>query len=234
MKVRNKQNWLRVIAFFILPLTFLSTVVFAHDAAKQNTAQYDSVEIGALDADAWNGIVFIPNAFKQQAPFAIRFGSQLGGNFTDGRVIFHKVREVGPSAPDGSYSRMAWTHSGQNSLITLEWSRVDQTTVVGRITTPPKFRLVVESYFPTYFDLHGGTASWDIDHYAQGFYSIDDSHQAILGERYFDGVFDRTSRFLVTVDRPTMGSGTYRDRPNCTAIWIAPERLSPQMPLPLT
>ena len=48
--------------------------------------------------------------------------------------------------------------------------------------------------------------SWDIDHDAQGFYSIDDSQQAILGERYFDGVFDRAARFLVTVDRPTMGS----------------------------
>ena len=117
--------------------------------------------------------------------------------------------KLGPSAPDGSYSRMSWTHSGQNSLITLEWSRLDQTTVVGRITTPPKFRLVIESYFPAYFDQHGRAVSWDIDHDAQGFYSIDDSHQAILGERYFDGVFDRAARFLVTVDRPTMGSGTY-------------------------
>lgn len=204
MKVRDKWNFFYVIVVMILAINFFPTFALA-----QNAANYDNVEIGALDADAWNGIVFIPNAFKQQVPFAIRFGSQLSDDFTDGKTIFYKVREVGANAPDGSYSRMSWTHSYQNSLITLEWSRLDQTTVVGRITTPPKFRLVIEGYFPAYFDQHGRAVSWDIDHDAQGFYSIDDSHQAILGERYFDGVFDRAARFLVTVDRPTMGSGTY-------------------------
>ncbi len=204
MKVRDCLSLLRVAVLLLLAASFFHTKALA-----QNSAKYDSVEVDALDADAWNGIVFVPNAFKQQAPFAIRFGSQLGGGLMDGKTIFNQVREVGPHAPDGSYSRMAWTHSGQNSLITLEWSRLDQTTVVGRITTPSKFRLVIESYFPAYFDQHGRAVSWDIDHYAQGFYSIEDSHQAILGERYFDGVFDRAARFLVTVDRPTMGSGTY-------------------------
>ena len=205
MKVFSKRNLSLV--FLILSFAFVS--LRPKDASAAGNPTFDSVEIGALDADAWNGIVFIPNAFRQQVPFAIRFGSQLSDDFTDGKAIFHMVREVGARAPDDSYSRMSWTHSGQNSLITLEWSRLDETTVVGRITTPAKFRLVVESYFPAYFDQHGRAVSWDVDHDAQGFYSIDDSHQAILGERYFDGVFDRAARFLVTVDRPTMGSGTY-------------------------
>ena len=204
MRKTSRRNLVHLLVL----LSGLAACLSAHASAEDNSA-YDSVEIGALDADAWNGIVFLPTAFHQQAPFAIRFGSQLSDDFTDGKAIFPMVREVGPAAPDGSYSRMSWTHSGQNALITLEWSRLDKTTVVGRITTPPKFRLVVESYFPAYFDQHGRAVAWDIDHDAQGFYSIDDSHQAILGERYFDGVFDRTARFLVTVDRPTMGSGTY-------------------------
>ena len=69
-------------------LFVLAPCVFATTLPPKTIAQYDSVEIGALDADAWNGIVFIPNAFKQQAPFAIRFGSQLSDDFTDGKAIF--------------------------------------------------------------------------------------------------------------------------------------------------
>lgn len=34
------------------------------------------------------------------------------------------------------------------SLITLEWSRIDEDTVVGRLTTPRDVQLVIETYFP--------------------------------------------------------------------------------------
>ncbi len=205
MRAPNKWNSIHGLVFLLT----LTTSFFPTSSLGQNNPNYDSVEIDSLDADAWNGIVFLPLAFKQQAPFAIRIGSQLSDDFMDGKEIFRAVREVGPHAPDGSYCRMSWIHSGKNSLITLEWSRLDKTTVVGRITAAPKFRFVVEGYFPAYFPQYGRPVSWDVDHYAQGFYSIDDSHQAILGERYFDGVFDRAARFLVTVDRPTIGSGVY-------------------------
>ncbi len=165
--------------------------------------------IDSLDADGWNGIVFLPEAFHQKVPFALRIGTQNGDAFLDGEKIFNAVREVGPHAPDSSYCRMAWKPPGSDTLIVLEWSRIDQTTVVGRITAPANFQFVLETYFPAYFPLFGGPISWDLDHDAQGFYSIDDSRQAILGERYFDSVFGKISRFLVTVDRPTIGSGTY-------------------------
>jgi len=203
-KALNQSALCRVITSLILALGFFSATTLA-----QNAHSYDSVEVGALDADVWNGIVFVPSAFKQQVPFGIRIGSQVSDDYTVGKDIFHAVREVGANAPDGSYARMGWMHFDRNTHITLEWSRIDETTVVGRITAPPKIRLVIEGYFPAFFDMHGRSVSWDFDHYEQGFYSVDDSHQSFLGERYFDGVFDQTARMLVTVDRPTIGSGTF-------------------------
>ncbi len=164
----------------------------------QSSPKYDSVSIGAFDPDAWNGIVFLARAFNQPTPFALRVGSQSGG-FLDGEKIFDAVGEVGPHAPDASYCRVAWRHSPREALVTLEWSRVDATTVVGRLSAAKDFQLVLETYFP-YLDVNWGT---------QGFYAIDASHQAIVGERYFDNVFGPTARFVVMVDRPLFGSGIY-------------------------
>lgn len=205
--MRSTGRW--KFARVLVLLALLHGVLFCKPASAQTNLSYDSVEINSLDADSWNGLVFLPKAFKQKAPFAIRVGSQSGGDFKDGAAIFNAVREVGPHAPDGSYSRLGWMHSSQNKRITLEWSKVDDTTVVGRITAPAKFQFVLEAYFPVYFPQTGGLVSWDVDHYAQGFYSIDESHQALLGERYFDGVFGSAARFLVMVDSPTIGSGVY-------------------------
>jgi hypothetical protein len=84
-------------------------------------------------------------------------------------------------------------------MVTLEWSRIDQTTVVGRLTAARDFQLVLETYFP-YLEVTWGT---------QCFYSIDESRQAIVGERYFDKVFGPTAHFVVMVDQPTIGSGLY-------------------------
>jgi len=182
---------------FTLPLWLLPRPSFA-----QSNPTYDSVIIDSLDADGWNGVTFLAKAFNQQIPFAIRFGSR-SGSFLDGEQIFEAVREVGPHAPDGSYCRMAWWHYPRQALITLEWSRVDQTTVVGRITAAKDFNLVLESYFPfegVNFGMAGG----------EGVYSFDEAHQAVLGERYLDKVFGPTARFVVMVDRPAIG-GVYPD-----------------------
>ena len=205
-KIMGNQSLKRL----VLPIILASAMwTLPGHCFAQSAPSYDSVAIDSLDADGWSGIVFLPQAFHQQVPFGIRIGSQKGDEFIDGEKIYDAVREVGPHAPDGSYCRMSWKPPGSDTLITLEWSRMNQTTVVGRITSPSDFQFVLETYFPAYFPLHGGPISWDLDHDAQGFYSIDDSHQAILGERYFDNVFGSISRFLVMVDRPTIGSGTY-------------------------
>ena len=167
-------------------------------ASGQTAPHYDSVAIDALDPEAWNGVVFLARAFNQPAPFALRVGSASGG-FLDGNEVFDAVGEVGPHAPDASYCRMAWRHNPRQALITLEWSRIDETTVVGRLTAAKDFQLVLETYFP-YLGVSWGT---------QGFYSVNESQQAILGERYFDNVFGPTARFVVMLDRPLEGSGVF-------------------------
>ncbi|PYT29544.1 MAG: hypothetical protein DMG57_11250 [Acidobacteria bacterium] len=180
-------------------ILFLFLLCGANVAAfGQSASHFDQVEIDALDPDAWNGIVFLARAFNQPTPFALRVGSR-SGNFLDGGEIFDAVREVGPHAPDSSYSRLGWQHHPRAARVTLEWSRIDQTTVVGRLTAARDFQLVLETYFP-YLQVTWGT---------QGFYSIDESRQAIVGERYFDNVFGRAARFVVMVDQPTIGSGLY-------------------------
>jgi hypothetical protein len=168
------------------------------DAFGQSAPHFDSVVIDALDPDAWSGVLFLARAFNQPTPFALRVGSR-SGDFLDGEKIFDAVREVGPHAPDASYCRVAWRHFPREALVTLEWSRLDATTVVGRLSAAKDLQLVLETYFP-YLGVSWGT---------QGFYAVNESQQAILGERYFDNVFGPTARFLVMVDRPLLGSGIY-------------------------
>ena len=192
---RAKAKSLRELLVLFIASTslLLSGLSFA-----QSAPSYDSVEVGALDPEAWNGIFFLARAFHQPTPFALRFGS-WHWKFLDGKQIYDAVSEVGPHAPDGSYCRMAWRHPPRTVPITLEWSRISQTTVVGRLTADADYQLVLEAYFPSY------ESGWG----TQGFYSVDSSHRTIVGERYFDNVFGPTSRLVVMVDRPLAGSGIY-------------------------
>jgi hypothetical protein len=184
--------------YFSSVLLALAIGILPGHSFGQSSLSYDSVAIDALDPEAWNGIVFLARAFNQPAPFALRVGSRSGG-FLDGERIFDAVREAGPHAPDASYCRVAWRHFPREALVTLEWSRLDQTTVVGRLSAARDFQLVLETYF-AYVGASWGT---------QGFYSVNESEQAIIGERYFDNVFGPTARLVVMVDRPLMGSGIY-------------------------
>jgi hypothetical protein len=191
-KISCKQ--LLVVCVFLLAPASLA----AGAEANRSTTKFDSIHVDALDADAWNGVVFAARAFQQPSDFAVRFGS-FSQTFIDGPAIFDAVREVGPHAPDASYCRMSWAVPPRNALITLEWSRIDETTVVGTITADSDFQILLETYIP----LAG--SSWGLP----GVYSVEASKQAIVGERYFDGVFGLSSQFVVMIDRPTTGSGTY-------------------------
>lgn len=195
---------LLVLISFLFLVTLPTKLLFA-----QSSPSFDKIAVDSLDADAWNGIVFLPEAFDQRVPFAVRFGSYRSDSLLDGEKIFHAVREVGPHAPDSSYCRLAWKHSTSGGMVTLEWSRIDENTVVGRLTATPNLQLVVEGYFPVYFSQRGRAVSWDADHYAQGAFSIEPSRQAMVAERYLDNVFGHVARFLVMVDRPLTGAGTY-------------------------
>jgi hypothetical protein len=194
---RNKHRSLGTYVMFLILCSFMLWPAVG-SAFGQSTPRFDSVVIDALDPEAWNGIVFLARAVNQPAPFAMRVGSRSGG-FLDGNEVFNAVGEVGPHAPDASYCRLSWRHHPREALVTLEWSRLDQATVVGRLTAAQDFQLLLETYFP---DLG---VSWG----TQGFYAIHESRQAILGERHFDNVFGPPARFVVMVDQPTIGSGIY-------------------------
>ena len=128
--------------------------------------------IESLDPDAWNGVVFMAKAYQQQISFALRVGSR-GGDLLDGEKIFNAVSEVGPHAPDASYCRMSWRHPAHEAPVTLEWSRINETTVVGRLNWGQGLQLGLETYFP---NSAGG---------ATGNYAVDESRRAIIGESVF-------------------------------------------------
>lgn len=183
------------LAFFPTAVTLLMSVVLVFG---QKPISFQNIQIGALDANAWNGVVFLTQAYGQRADFALRIGSQSGSHFLDGGGIFDAVGEVGPHAPDGSYCRIGWRNLPRQAMVTLEWSKINQSTVVGRLTAESGFRLVVETYFP-------GQQGWG----AQGYYHVEEGNRAIVGQRFFGNEFGKSSCFLVTTDQSLLGSGVY-------------------------
>ena len=179
----------------ILALLILVTCSLAAVQGGSQTDAFEQVSIGAFDADSWSGIVFESTAYGQRLPFAIRVGSK-SGTFLDGDRIFNAVSEVGPHAPDGSYARMSWNHFPRTANVTLEWARVDATTVVGRIKAPADIQLVLEAYpFPeTSFT---------------GAYRLSANGTQIIGDHPIDNHFASAAHFLVATDRPILGSGTF-------------------------
>jgi hypothetical protein len=155
------------------------------------------MHIGAFDPDAWNGIVFDGAAYGERLTFAIRVGSK-SGSFIDSDRVFEAVNEVGPHAPDGSYTSISWRHAPRTSPIKLEWARVDDTTVVGRLTAPPGVSLVIEAYSP--FEA-SSTAM---------FQTMTDKNE-IAGTHYIDGHIGTAAHFLVRIDHPLLGAATFAD-----------------------
>ena len=197
---------------------FLTSGLFAQErAGARGEPRFNRVVIEALDSDAWNGVVFMAKAYQQQISFGLRVGSRRG-RFLDGQKIFSAVSEVGPHAPDASYCRMSWRHPAKEAPVTLEWSRLDGTTVVGRLNSTQGLQLVLETYFP---NSSQGTT---------GTYAVDESRRAILGEKYFDNVFDHVARLVVMTDRPLMGSGAYRSSADLQTAMESPGLLAPPIP----
>ena len=151
--------------------------------------------VGAFDPDAWNGIVFDGTAYGQRVPFAMRVGSK-SGRFLDGERIFDAVSTVGPHAPDGSYALLSWRHYPRTAPVTLEWSRIDRTTVVGRLRAPADMHLVLEAYSPFELDFTGA------------YYISRDGNQ-IIGDHHIDCHFTSAAHFVVATDRPIVGTATF-------------------------
>ena len=77
--------------------------------------------------------------------------------------LYDSITEVGPHSPDGSYSRVAWNplHPYETgSRIVLEWTRLDENSVLAKVTYSAPVRqidyntgsraadIVLESYSP--------------------------------------------------------------------------------------
>lgn len=122
---------------------------------------WKDVFIGALDGKNWFGLVF---ALSRDVAFAFTLRVQKENQVAEGYDLFYLVSEVGPQSPDGQYSRIKADlslpfgqanetpilikPSARSDTLTMEWSRRDEKTVIGRILAPKYVQLQVVHYFP--------------------------------------------------------------------------------------
>ncbi len=126
---------------------------------------WKGTHIGALEGKEWFGLVMAP---AREIAFGLRLRLQKEGQAAEGDDFFYIVSEVGPNSPDGQYARIVADvglpfNQGNDTPIlikppsksdqlTLEWSRQDDRTVLGRIRAPKGISLQIIHYFP-----------WDLD-----------------------------------------------------------------------
>jgi len=122
---------------------------------------WKGAHIGALEGKEWFGLVLVP---AKGIFFGLRLRVQKEGQTAEGEDFFYLVSEVGPHSPDGSYSRVAADLSlpfkqgndtpvlikppSKSNVLTIEWSRQDERTVLGRIRAPKNISFQIVHYFP--------------------------------------------------------------------------------------
>jgi Mannosylglycerate hydrolase MGH1-like glycoside hydrolase domain len=122
---------------------------------------WKDVYVGALDRKNWFGLVIAPS---QEVAFACAVKVKKESQVAEGDDLFFVVSEVGPHSPDDQYARVKADLSlpfklgddtpilikpAENSdTLTLEWSRRDEKTVIGRIRAPEYVELQLAHYFP--------------------------------------------------------------------------------------
>ena len=122
--------------------------------------------IGALDGPGWPGLVIAP---AKDCAFAFLLRVERVGEAAEGGDFYYLVSKVGPHSPDGLYARVKFDlglpfKMGKDTPIlmkppprkltmTVEWSRRDEKTVIGRILCPEGVRVTIVHYFP--WDLKG-------------------------------------------------------------------------------
>lgn len=126
---------------------------------------WKSTFIGALDPKSWPGMVIItsPNSAFAFSPTVFR--GEAKAEFQD---FFYLVSEVGSHSPDGSYASMKFDlhlpfkKGGETPVylkpalaeneMTIEWSRQDENTVVGKYHFPRLAdKVILIFYFPWNF-----------------------------------------------------------------------------------
>jgi hypothetical protein len=122
---------------------------------------WKQVCIGALDATGWPGIVIAPDA---ETAFAFVLRVERDGESAEAEDFYYLVSEVGPHSPDGLYARIRFDlglpfkmgratpvlmkPAPRKKALTVEWSRRDERTVIGRIVSPEDVRVTLVYYFP--------------------------------------------------------------------------------------
>ncbi len=164
-------------------------------AAGEIFYPWKDVYIGSLDAAAWPGLVLVPG---RESAFAFRFRVERDGRVAESSDLFFLVSEVGPNSPDGQYARLRFDlglpflmgkdtpikikPAARADTMTLEWSRQDEKTVLGRLRFPENTKVSMVFYFP-----------WD----TQGAYDVL-ADGRVLGQ---DGEA-RRHHFALWTDRP--------------------------------
>ena len=132
----------------LVPLFFYSV------APAEVFYPWKDVYIGALEAAGWPGVVIAPN---RESAFGFALKVEKDGKVAEPGDFFYLVSEVGPNSPDGQYARMKFDlslpfnqgkdtpvrikpSSGSDTL-TLEWSRQDEKTIVGRVRCPKGIKI---------------------------------------------------------------------------------------------
>ncbi len=145
-------------------LAFLSVIIITAAMVSLQAEifyPWKGTHIGALEGKEWFGLVLAPD---KGVFFGLRLRVQKEGQTAEGEDFFYLVSEVGPHSPDGSYSRVAADLSlpfkqgndtpvlikppSKSNTLTLEWSRQDERTVLGRIRAPKNITFQIIHYFP--------------------------------------------------------------------------------------
>ena len=122
--------------------------------------------VGALDAAGWPGLVIAPAV---DCAYAFLLRVEREGEAAEGADFYYLVSQVGPHSPDGLYARVRFDlglpfklgrdtpilmkPAPRRQALTVEWSRRDEKTVIGRIVCPEGVRVTLVHYFP--WDLKG-------------------------------------------------------------------------------
>jgi hypothetical protein len=165
-------------SYFLCILVFLGLIP-ASNLRSEIYYPWRSVKIGSLYGPAWSGIVFAPH---KDSVFAFRFAVERDGKVADEYDLFYLVSEVGPHSPDGQYARVKFDlslpfkqakdtpilvkPSNKKDTLTLEWARLDERTVVGRVLGPKDISLRLIHFFP--WDLKRGRYRFQPDGLVKG------------------------------------------------------------------
>ncbi|MGH9768008.1 MAG: amylo-alpha-1,6-glucosidase [Blastocatellia bacterium] len=167
-------------------------------ATPASQAEARRAIVGAYDGAQLNSIVFITN---DQNVFGLRF------------LIYHpgiaveeapRSYEFGHCAPDGSFVQLNWrSRLSDKTSVTLQWSRVSDTAVVGRFSAPPNTRVAIEAYRPW------GDLRADLGRTA---FSAQEDYRTIFGEQVTNQKTKPPLRnFLLQTDRVGAGAADYSD-----------------------